>query len=121
MVKTIPSFVLGRLNASTYQPRTPRRSNSLRPCWMIVLTILLLHDATASAQIDRLRKSKALNTTAVVETPMVEIPAGEFTMGLDGMQALEDERPKHQVWLPAFFMDLHEVTTMQYAAFLAAT
>jgi len=88
---------------------------------MIVLTILLLHDATASAQIDRLRKSKALNTTAVVETPMVEIPAGEFTMGLDGMQALEDERPKHQVWLPAFFMDLHEVTTMQYAAFLAAT
>ena len=55
------------------------------------------------------------------ETPMVEIPEGLFTMGFDGMQALEDERPKHQVWLPAFFMDLHEVTTVDYAAFLAAT
>ncbi len=52
---------------------------------------------------------------------MVEIPEGLFAMGLDGSQALEDERPKHHVWLPAFFMDLHEVTTAQYAAFLAAT
>src|SRR6478736_1927581 len=89
-VKTIPSFVLGRLNASTYQPRTPRRSNSLRPCWMIVLTILLLFmlDTNANAQLDRLRKSNALSTVAVSETPMVEIPEGLFTMGLDGIQAL---------------------------------
>lgn len=123
MVKTIPSFVLGRLNASTYQPRMPRRSNSLRPCWMIVLTILLLFmlDTKANAQLDQLRKSKALDAAAVAETPMVEIPEGLFAMGLDGMQALEDERPKHQVWLPAFFMDLYEVTTGQYASFLAAT
>jgi formylglycine-generating enzyme required for sulfatase activity len=88
---------------------------------MIVLTILLMHDATASAQLDRLRKSKALDTTAVAETPMVEIPEGLFVMGLDGTQALEDERPKHQVGLSTFFMDLYEVTTAQYAAFLAAT
>ena len=121
MVKTIPSFVLGRLNASTYQPRTPRRSNSLRPCWMIVLTILLMQDATASAQLDRLRRSKALEQPPTAETPMVEIPEGLFMMGFDGTLALEDERPKHQVWLPIFFMDLHEVTTVQYEAFLAAT
>lgn len=52
---------------------------------------------------------------------MAEIPAGEFAMGLDGMQALEDERPKHQIWLPAFLIDLHEVTAGQYASFLTAT
>ncbi|HSL04669.1 MAG TPA: SUMF1/EgtB/PvdO family nonheme iron enzyme, partial [Nitrospiraceae bacterium] len=84
------------------------------------MTILLMHDAIASAQLERLRKSKAFDLTAIAETPMVEVPAGEFAMGLDGVQALEDERPKHQVWLPAFFIDLHEVTTAQYAAFLAA-
>ena len=121
MVKTIPSFVLGRLNASTYQTRTPRRSNFLRPSWMIILTILLMHNATASAQLDQLRRSKALEQPSTTETSMVEIPEGLFTMGFDGTQALEDERPKHQVWLPAFFMDLHEVTTGKYAAFLAAT
>ena len=42
-------------------------------------------------------------------------------MGLDGVQALEDERPLHRVWVGSFSMDLHEVTTAQYAAFLAAT
>ena len=88
---------------------------------MTVLTILLMLDVNASAQLDRLRKSKALDTTAVAETPMVEIPAGKFAMGLDGVQALEDERPMHRVWVGSFSMDLHEVTTAQYAAFLAAT
>ena len=93
---------------------------------MAFLSILLLLDTTisvhfAEAQLDRLRKSKALDTTAVAETPMVEIPAGEFAMGLDGGQALEDERPMHRVWVGRFSMDLHEVTTAQYAEFLAAT
>ena len=93
---------------------------------MAFLSILILLDITTSvhsseAQLDRLRKSKALDTTAVAETPVVEIPAGEFAMGLDGVQALEDERPMHRVWVGSFSMDLHEVTTAQYAAFLAAT
>ena len=74
-----------------------------------------------SAQLDRLRRSKALELPPTAETTMVEIPEGPFTMGFDGTQALEDERPKHQVRLPTFFMDLHEVTTVQYASFLAAT
>ena len=91
---------------------------------MAFLSILLLLTNTVSfseAQLDRLRKSKALDTTAVAETPMVEIPAGEFVMRLDGVQALEDERPMHRVWLDRFSMDLLEVSTAQYAEFLAAT
>src|SRR6267142_2167155 len=74
----------------------------LRPRWMAFLSILLFLTFPApfsEAQLDRLRKSKALDTTAVAETPMVEIPAGEFAMGLDGVQALEDERPMHRVWV----------------------
>ena len=73
------------------------------------------------AQLDRLRKGKAVEPVAAPETPMVEIPEGLFSMGFDGTQALEDERPKHQVWLSTFHMDLHEVTTAQYAPFLSAT
>ena len=75
----------------------------------------------AQAQLESLRKKRPVEQAALSDTPMVEIPAGEFAMGSDGGQALEDERPKHQVWLSAFFMDLHEVTTAQYASFLAAT
>jgi formylglycine-generating enzyme required for sulfatase activity len=91
---------------------------------MAFLSILLFLTVTAAfseTQLDQLRKSKALEQPPIAETPMVEIPEGLFVMGLDGTQALEDERPKHQVWLPAFLLDLYEVTTAQYAAFLAAT
>jgi formylglycine-generating enzyme required for sulfatase activity len=82
---------------------------------------MLVSNDSAEAQLESLRKNRPVEQAAPTETPMVEIPEGLFTMGLDGIQALEDERPRHQVWLPAFFMDLHEVTTAQYAAFLAAT
>ena len=91
---------------------------------MAFLSILLFMTITvpfSEAQLDQLRRSKALEQPSTAETPMVEIAEGLFTMGFDGTQALEDERPKHQVWLPVFFMDLHEVTTAQYTAFLAAT
>ena len=92
---------------------------------MIVLTIplafLFVYDATlCHAQLDRLRKSQSSVTAPVPQTPMVEIPAGEFTMGSDGTQALEDEQPSHRVWLDTYSIDVHEVTTGQYAAFIAA-
>lgn len=72
------------------------------------------------AQLERLRKNRPVEQAAPVEAPMVEIPAGEFVMGFDGTQALEDERPAHRVWVDAYAIDQFEVTTALYAAFLAA-
>jgi len=72
------------------------------------------------AQLDRLRKSKSLEPIVAVDSPMVTIPEGEFIMGVDGTQALEDERPSHRPWLDAFAIDMHEVTTAQYSAFITA-
>ncbi|MBI3356183.1 MAG: formylglycine-generating enzyme family protein [Nitrospirae bacterium] len=94
------------------------------PSWPFAAALLLASGPSllspASAQLDRLKKSKALSTSAAAESPMMMIPEGMFAMGADGTQALEDERPLHRVWLDAVSMDLHEVTTAQYAAFLAA-
>ena len=94
--------------------------------WMTVLTIPIVAITFASvtvclAQLDRLRKGKVSEPVAALETPMVAIPEGLFAMGFDGTQALEDERPLHRVWVDTFSMDVHEVTTAQYASFLAAT
>ncbi len=96
--------------------------------WAItsVVSVFLLIDLWMTvelghAQLDRLRKNRQVEQTAPAETPMAEIPAGEFVMGSDGKQALEDERPAHPVWLDAYVMDQYEVSTAQYAAFLAAT
>jgi formylglycine-generating enzyme required for sulfatase activity len=50
---------------------------------------------------------------------MVEIPAGEFTMGNDGGD--EDEKPAHTVTLETFEMDMFEVTNADFAKFVEAT
>ena len=51
-------------------------------------------------------------------TDMVIIAAGTFTMGRD--DGPEDERPAHQVTLPAFQIDRLPVTNAQFAEFLNA-
>jgi formylglycine-generating enzyme required for sulfatase activity len=62
---------------------------------------------------------------------MVWIPGGEFSMGavdplgrdanIVGMQATEDSRPIHRVYVDGFWMDTTEVTNRQFAAFVKAT
>jgi formylglycine-generating enzyme required for sulfatase activity len=49
---------------------------------------------------------------------MVDIPAGTFTMGQTNGPA--DERPAHQITLPAFRIDRYPVTNAQFAEFLGA-
>ena len=49
---------------------------------------------------------------------MVLIEAGEFRMGSNSGN--DNEKPIHSVYVDAFYMDAHEVTNAQYAAFLNA-
>jgi formylglycine-generating enzyme required for sulfatase activity len=50
---------------------------------------------------------------------MVLIPAGEFIMGTD--VRLSDEGPQHKVYLPDYYIDIYEVTNLQYKKFNDAT
>ncbi len=62
------------------------------------------------------------NSRQTVTSPpsqMALIPAGYFAMGSkDGGGA---ERPRHWVWLDAFYIDRYEVTNRQYEEFVKAT
>jgi formylglycine-generating enzyme required for sulfatase activity len=49
------------------------------------------------------------------DAPLVLVPAGNFTMGDD------EESPRRQLYLDAFYIDRYEVTTGRYAKFLTAT
>lgn len=51
-------------------------------------------------------------------TPMVLIPAGEFTMGSD--KGDDDEQPIHKVFLDGFYIDKFEVTNGRFAKFVEA-
>ncbi|GAA1685625.1 ergothioneine biosynthesis protein EgtB [Fodinicola feengrottensis] len=51
----------------------------------------------------------------------VLVPAGPFTMGTSVEPwALDNERPAHQIDVPAFWMDTFPVTNAEYIGFLAA-
>jgi formylglycine-generating enzyme required for sulfatase activity len=50
---------------------------------------------------------------------MIEIPAGPFVMGQDDGD--REDRPAHQVDLPAYEIDKFEVTNADFAAFVEAT
>ncbi len=52
---------------------------------------------------------------------MVTVPAGPFTMGTDLFRADDQDKPAHQVVLPAYRMDKYPVTNAQYARFVAET
>ncbi|MDH4228728.1 MAG: formylglycine-generating enzyme family protein [Nitrospirota bacterium] len=57
---------------------------------------------------------------------MALIPAGPVTVGNDGREITEgkgnlDETPEHVVDLPAFYIDLYEVTNLRYQGFVNVT
>ena len=45
---------------------------------------------------------------------MVLVPAGPAIVGSNDEAAEADERGLHQAWLPAFYIDTHEVTNREY-------
>ena len=51
---------------------------------------------------------------------MVLIPAGDFPMGTDSQFANADQKPIHNVYLDAFYIDKHEVTNAEYEEFILA-
>jgi len=51
-------------------------------------------------------------------TREVHVPAGPFWMGSDHPWAYDNERPRHRVEVPAFFIDRFPVTCGEYAAFI---
>lgn len=72
--------------------------------------IAYLRQLAAAGDIDRLAK--------VLDTSMVLIPAGVFTLGSE--QGDYDERPQRQVYLDAYKIDRFEVTNAQYRRFVLA-
>ncbi len=52
---------------------------------------------------------------------MVSVPAGTFEMGSSGLSVKADERPRHEVDVPAFAIGKYEITFAEYERFARAT
>ncbi|VXD23184.1 ergothioneine biosynthesis protein EgtB [Planktothrix paucivesiculata] len=51
---------------------------------------------------------------------MIQIPAGEFTMGSNAIDALDNEKPAHQHYLDTYSIGRYPVTCGQYREFIQA-
>jgi iron(II)-dependent oxidoreductase len=52
---------------------------------------------------------------------MALVPAGSFVMGTNNKRSDAQNKPKHSVSLPAYYIDKYPVTNAQYAQFIVAT
>ena len=60
-------------------------------------------------------------TNAKDGSELILIPAGEFTMGSPSGEGDDDEHPRHQVYLSAYYIGKYEVTNKQFARFVNET
>ncbi len=51
---------------------------------------------------------------------MIRIPAGEFQLGNNSLDAIDNEQPVQTLYLDTYWIDRYPVTNAQYQAFLAA-
>jgi gamma-glutamyl hercynylcysteine S-oxide synthase len=77
-----------------------------------------LHQLNNRAKINNAEITK--NTVTAIEPKMIAIPSGEFIIGSNGMQAQDNERPAHFVYLDAYNIDIYPVTCGQYQQFIIA-
>jgi ergothioneine biosynthesis protein EgtB len=81
------------------------------------------HSDIASFDIEQLLSGKNGENavmTAIDVTEMLKVEKGRFTLGSDAVDALDNERPAHQIDLDLYWIDRHPVTCRQYAQFMAS-
>nr|WP_199326159.1 ergothioneine biosynthesis protein EgtB [Nostoc parmelioides] len=84
----------------------------------IITMVLELLDSQQSIVNGQKSIVNGQNLSSVGE--MVEIPAGEFELGNDSIDALDNERPAHRVYLDTYWIDRYPVTCGEYEVFMEA-
>jgi len=110
------SYYLSLQSGQTYEWGTPVIYSPAAP-WRIDWRQVMARATQQRAQ--RQRATLPAHILGRDGKAMRLIPAGNFIMGTD--HGPEDERPQHQVPLPAYWMDVQPVTNAEYAQFVQAT
>jgi len=75
----------------------------------------------AKSQESKVKSQKSkVNSHPHSSSSLIEIPAGEFEMGSNSVDALDNEHPAHKVYLDTYYIDRYPVTCGQYRAFMEA-
>ncbi len=74
-------------------------------------------------QLDQFFSSKTISLSdsypgEQLESTMVKVAAGNFLMGSNDIQAQDNEKPAHLVYLDSYLIDIYPVTIAQYQKFI---
>lgn len=65
-------------------------------------------------------QNSSIKATNSLSPEIIEIPAGEFTQGNNAVDALDNERPAHRVYLESYSIDRYPITCKEYREFMQA-
>ncbi len=102
--------------------------------WRFLLQHESQHSETISFVLELIRNQKSdrekenswhlsYSSSLLLRNPlneMVQIPAGEFEMGSNSLDALDNERSAHKVYLDTYSIDRYPITCKQYRTFMKA-
>lgn len=96
--------------------------------WRFILQHESQHSETIALvlQLHRLNCSKnqqqiSQNSSKISHSPQtIKIPAGEFEMGNNSVEAMDNEKPLHRLYLDTYWIDRYPVTCGQYRIFMQA-
>ncbi|MCK5796187.1 MAG: SUMF1/EgtB/PvdO family nonheme iron enzyme, partial [Deltaproteobacteria bacterium] len=92
-----------------------RRRPSARPTDIATPLLTALFLATSGCATTPRPRTIAPPTHGIDPAPMVTVPSGWMLLGSKAKEGEADERPQRKIWVSAFRIDAHEVTTSQYA------
>ena len=117
----------------------------MKKCFAIFLAVLMCLLTLSLSSHERITENLRTPLGPAPPEDMMLIPSGEFQMGSDDEGTTDeeqprhtrprnfahercclnkdhgfDERPRHTVYVDAFYMDMHEVTNAQYKTFVEA-
>ena len=105
------------------KPALGQRSTTIpiRRNRLLIFSTIAVVIVVAWVYFSSLKSQLPATRTGEDEAPMVLIPAGTFWMGSREGEGYDNERPRHEVDLDAFYIDQYEVTTSSYSQFMTAT
>ena len=74
----------------------------------------------AKSQESKVNSQKLFSPSSPPLPPLIKIPAGKFEIGSNSIDALDNERPAHKVYLDTYYIDRYPVTCGQYRVFMEA-
>ena len=105
-------------NVSLNANNRPRPDGRTQDQWRTVLNEakeILKDPQKRQEHIDMLQNGGGLDN---FPQDMVLIPDGEFLMGGNDNDALDNEKPQHTVYVDVFYIDMYEVTNVEYKKFV---